>query len=618
MLYIKNVRLSINATMTLVESGDFIAKRGELTALIGRSGVGKTTFLNRLIFKQGSLHFDNYKIDGKNIQSSKDLMSHVTYLQQENKFFNDMTMEANLKVHQAILNDESKIDLEKSNVKLSKKYPKHLSGGEINRYEFEKLKLGHPKLILLDETFSSLDQENKLNYIQYLKEKVKQEDCYAILIVHDEGLLPYCDSIYKIEDKRMVNIKQSTFVDKDEILEKKQPSHKLPLLFYFHKLRGNKWNWLFIFILISALTSCFLVSLRMVTWVDRFYQESISLLDPNELLVQRVTREDTGEIVKIDVLDWSFALEEKQISELKALPMMESIYTRYQLYTNEGVIYANQRNLDDYCSRLLSDQGIYISSSMFNKLNVNGNKVVWVIKIPVAQINHMSEDKDTLQYREVKYVENKIEVPIRGILDEAFYNLGSSDFAYMDSEDVERIIKESQSNYRLNEQETYYQPNLFVIHLNNPKDIQKFSESLFKIDQQLVVTSNHQMLSNIRDLKADYNRTLGMRVISITGALMTLTFLTIYFVRRKANKRENDVFKSYGLDKKSINKIIGVKIFMNSLLNGVLSCVVSLYVINELISQRVLTPTQTIPLNYFAIIIICFVFSFTSHSLIRE
>ena len=104
MLQISNLNIQLNK-LRILENSQLKVKRGELTAIIGPSGIGKTTLLDSIVFKNKNFNFEEYLIDGISIKSKEDLYGKILYLQQENKFFSDLTMRDNLHIAQQLIID---------------------------------------------------------------------------------------------------------------------------------------------------------------------------------------------------------------------------------------------------------------------------------------------------------------------------------------------------------------------------------------------------------------------------------------------------------------------------------------------------------------------------------
>ena len=144
-----------------VKGASFCVNQGEIVALIGANGAGKTSILHTvtglLSAKEGSIEFD-----GKDITKSKahDIVKlGMAHVPEGRRVFGDLTVIENLKLGAYIRND--KAGIEKSLEKIYKRFPRlferktqiagTLSGGEQQMLAMGRALMSKPEMILLDE-----------------------------------------------------------------------------------------------------------------------------------------------------------------------------------------------------------------------------------------------------------------------------------------------------------------------------------------------------------------------------------------------------------------------------------------------------------------------------------
>ena len=146
---------------------------GEITCVLGASGVGKTTLLN-ILARQTSF-------EGELLGVPQD----VGYAYQEARLLPNLTVEGNLRY---VGGTDGEIEwlLRGSNLySLKDKRPSMLSGGERQRVALCRAAVGQKRLLLLDEAFSSLDIPLKLQLFETFIGLWERYKPTAVLMTHD-------------------------------------------------------------------------------------------------------------------------------------------------------------------------------------------------------------------------------------------------------------------------------------------------------------------------------------------------------------------------------------------------------------------------------------------------
>lgn len=202
---------------SILSQSNFEARAGERTALIGESGLGKTTVLRLLLSmvdkKEGKavLHFENGDIElGSNTRAC------FAYVPQENSVFSD-TVAANLRLVKPTATDEELIDALKQACAYDfvKELPhgiysligegSHgLSEGQLRRIAIARVFLSEAAVVLLDEATSPLDPAISAKIFDNICARQGGRAC--IYITHRPELLRYADRIYTIKDGRALTL----------------------------------------------------------------------------------------------------------------------------------------------------------------------------------------------------------------------------------------------------------------------------------------------------------------------------------------------------------------------------------------------------------------------------
>lgn len=82
--------------------------------------------------------------------------------------------------------------------------PSQLSGGQNQRVAIARALVNDPEIILADEPTAALDSARSIDVVKMLKKIAKEQDVAIVMVTHDERVLPYCDKIMKIENKKTV------------------------------------------------------------------------------------------------------------------------------------------------------------------------------------------------------------------------------------------------------------------------------------------------------------------------------------------------------------------------------------------------------------------------------
>ena len=198
-----------DGTLTPIVKGvSFNVERGEVVALIGESGSGKTTIaLSALGYTKPGLEFTSgeVRLHGQDVISmpseEKRLMrgQKVAYLAQSAAatFNPSMTIGEQVTESATIHGQISKENAEKraeilyralelpEPEKLGKRYPHQVSGGQLQRLMAAMALCGKPDLLVLDEPTTALDVTTQIEVLKAFKAVIKQESTAAIYVTHD-------------------------------------------------------------------------------------------------------------------------------------------------------------------------------------------------------------------------------------------------------------------------------------------------------------------------------------------------------------------------------------------------------------------------------------------------
>ncbi|MGM0429408.1 MAG: ABC transporter ATP-binding protein [Pseudomonadota bacterium] len=189
-------------TVSIQLSGDLIVDRlnlslepGDIGCLLGPSGCGKTTLL-RAIAGFTPVSGGKIELHGKTVSSDKiqwpTEQRHVGMMFQDFSLFPHLTVADNIRFG---INQLSKTQQDERIKELliriglngyQNRYPHELSGGQQQRIALARALAPKPKLMLLDEPFSSLDAELREVLAHDVRRLLKEEGITALLVTHDQ------------------------------------------------------------------------------------------------------------------------------------------------------------------------------------------------------------------------------------------------------------------------------------------------------------------------------------------------------------------------------------------------------------------------------------------------
>lgn len=182
-------------TASVVHNASLDLEPGQIGCLLGPSGCGKSTLL-RGIAGFETLHHGEIVMQGRSLSSPTHTVAPED--RQVGMVFQDFALFPHLSVADNIafgLRSRRSTETEKRVTQLlelvglsgfKNRYPHSLSGGEQQRVALARAMAPRPKLLLLDEPFSSLDVELRQVLVPEIRQILLQEDVSAILVTHDQ------------------------------------------------------------------------------------------------------------------------------------------------------------------------------------------------------------------------------------------------------------------------------------------------------------------------------------------------------------------------------------------------------------------------------------------------
>ena len=193
-------------------------KPGEFVAVIGESGIGKTTLLRIIMSFMGNYtgKVDFYDENGLTDPANANTRRFISYVPQGNTLFSG-TVRENIRMGKLDATDEEMWDALKlsAGYDFVKELPNGLytvigerghgiSEGQAQRIAIARAFVRKAPLLILDEATSALDENTEKEVIKGLQQLEPRPTC--IVVTHRKSILAYCDREIKIENKNMEEI----------------------------------------------------------------------------------------------------------------------------------------------------------------------------------------------------------------------------------------------------------------------------------------------------------------------------------------------------------------------------------------------------------------------------
>lgn len=202
-------------TLFAVKNVNFTLEEGDFVNIIGRSGSGKSTFLNLLsgllkptegkIFSKGKdmSDFSDREISKYRnevigfVPQSLGTLPNLNVLENVSLPYYLFKRDDSAYEKAAMLLDEMGI------LHLKDDFPKNLSGGELKRVLIARSMINSPELLILDEPTSDLDKNTTMEIMDLLK-KINSKGTALIIVTHELDILKYGNTLCQMEDGSLI------------------------------------------------------------------------------------------------------------------------------------------------------------------------------------------------------------------------------------------------------------------------------------------------------------------------------------------------------------------------------------------------------------------------------
>ena len=222
--YVDAASDDITTRVEVLKGVDVEVRQGEVLAILGKSGVGKSTLLHLIGGldrpTSGSVFFEDRNIHAYNDRQLDRFRNlEIGFIFQFHHLLPEFTALENIAIGGLIAKKNVSetygsageildyVDL----ADRSNHYPSELSGGERQRIAIGRALINQPKVILADEPTGNLDRKTSDDILDLLWDLNGRLNRTLILVTHDHGLAQWAD--------RMVHIVDGKIADQNQIVE---------------------------------------------------------------------------------------------------------------------------------------------------------------------------------------------------------------------------------------------------------------------------------------------------------------------------------------------------------------------------------------------------------------
>lgn len=218
---------------TVLEDTALEIRPGEFVAIIGESGIGKTTLI-RLMMSfmsnyRGNITYFNQA--GEQEKANAGSREFIAYVPQGNTLFSG-TIRENIRMGNLEASEEEifqalrmaaaydfVMELPEGLDTIIGERGHGLSEGQAQRIAIARAFVRRAPFLILDEATSALDEKTELSVLQGLQELQPKPTC--LIITHRRSILTYCDREIRIQDKRILEQEDGNIKNREKIERKK-------------------------------------------------------------------------------------------------------------------------------------------------------------------------------------------------------------------------------------------------------------------------------------------------------------------------------------------------------------------------------------------------------------
>lgn len=206
LLHVTSLAKSVPGDRELFRNLDLTVGAGELVAIVGESGVGKSTLLNMLAgldrADHGEIAIEGIALSGLDDRALTRLRrERIGFVFQAFHVLPYLTLRQNVALPLALISGDRRTIGAKAEAMLGRVglvgrgegYARDLSGGELQRIAIGRALVHRPALILADEPTGNLDPETAARILALFAEAVREHKAAAIIVTHSDAAAAIAD-----------------------------------------------------------------------------------------------------------------------------------------------------------------------------------------------------------------------------------------------------------------------------------------------------------------------------------------------------------------------------------------------------------------------------------------
>lgn len=187
-------------------------KPKEIIAILGQSGSGKSTLLDLLAgflhAQSGSIELDGHDLTQESVETRP-----MSILFQNHNLFEHLSVQKNILLGISKRLKSTQDELEKVKQILNEvgleKYEhtivSSLSGGQQQRVALARVLIRREPILLLDEPFTGLDADTRIQMLDLVKKITEENNLYTIMVTHEiEDCERIANRVYRVENQKLV------------------------------------------------------------------------------------------------------------------------------------------------------------------------------------------------------------------------------------------------------------------------------------------------------------------------------------------------------------------------------------------------------------------------------